>query len=107
MDEAASNVKRKGRLQPGKLFLVDLERGLIVDDGEVKRSVAGAKPYKQWFDEGIVHLADLPPAAPAAGGPRGAAARAPARVRVHAGGPAGAAGADRGKGRGADRLDGQ
>src|SRR6195952_2535411 len=64
MDEAASNVKRKGRLQPGKLFLVDLERGLIVDDGEVKRSVAGAKPYKQWFDEGIVHLADLPPAPP-------------------------------------------
>ena len=64
MDEAPSNVKRKGRLQPGKLFLVDLERGLIVDDGEVKRSVAGAKPYKQWFDEGIVHLADLPPAPP-------------------------------------------
>ncbi|HEY6890548.1 MAG TPA: glutamate synthase large subunit, partial [Solirubrobacter sp.] len=64
MDEPAANVKRKGRLQPGKLFLVDLERGLIVDDGEVKREVAGAKPYKQWFDEGIVHLADLPPAPP-------------------------------------------
>ena len=64
MDEPAANVKRKGRLQPGKLFLVDLERGLIVDDGDVKREVAGAKPYKQWFDEGIVHLADLPPAPP-------------------------------------------
>ncbi len=67
MDEAPANVKRKGRLQPGKLFLVDLERGLIVDDGEVKREVAGAQPYSQWFEEGIVHLADLPagPALPA------------------------------------------
>src|SRR4051794_35903626 len=62
MDEPAANVKRKGRLQPGKLFLVDLERGLIVDDGEVKNAVATAKPYAQWFEEGIVHLADLPPA---------------------------------------------
>src|SRR4051794_3851102 len=60
MDEAPANVKRKGRLQPGKLFLVDLERGVIVDDSEVKREVAGAQPYSQWFDEGIVHLADLP-----------------------------------------------
>ena len=62
MDEAAANVKRKGRLQPGKLFLVDLERGVIVDDGEVKREVAAQKPYAQWFEEGIVHLGDLPPA---------------------------------------------
>jgi glutamate synthase domain-containing protein 2/glutamate synthase domain-containing protein 1/glutamate synthase domain-containing protein 3 len=64
MDEAPANVKRKGRLQPGKLFLVDLERGVIVDDGEVKREVAGAQPYSQWFDEGIVHLADLPAGPP-------------------------------------------
>src|SRR3954463_10279389 len=39
MDVPADQVKRKGRLQPGKLFLVDLERGVIVDDAEVKRSV--------------------------------------------------------------------
>jgi glutamate synthase (NADPH/NADH) large chain/glutamate synthase (ferredoxin) len=62
MDEPAANVKRKGRLQPGKLFLVDLERGVIVDDAEVKREVTGQAPYTQWFEEGIVHLADLPPA---------------------------------------------
>ncbi len=62
MDEAPANVKRKGRLQPGKLFLVDLERGVIVDDGEVKNAVATQAPYAQWFEEGIVHLADLPPA---------------------------------------------
>ena len=62
MDVPAEKVKRKGRLQPGKLFLVDLERGLIVDDAEVKREVAGQAPYGEWFEQGIVHLADLPPA---------------------------------------------
>src|SRR5919199_4523633 len=62
MDERPENVKRKGRLQPGKLFLVDLGRGRIVDDGAVKREVAGAKPYGAWFEQGIVHLADLPEA---------------------------------------------
>jgi glutamate synthase domain-containing protein 2/glutamate synthase domain-containing protein 1/glutamate synthase domain-containing protein 3 len=60
MDEPPENVARKGRLQPGKLFLVDLERGRIVDDAEVKREVAGRQPYGDWFEEGIVHLADLP-----------------------------------------------
>ena len=60
MDVPASKIKRKGRLQPGKLFLVDLEQGRIVDDAEVKHEVADAKPYQQWFDDGIVHLADLP-----------------------------------------------
>ena len=63
MDEAAANVKRKGRLQPGKLFLVDLERGVIVDDSEVKAEVAGAAPYAQ-----VVrgrHRAPRRPAAPA------------------------------------------
>ena len=106
MDEAAANVKRKGRLQPGKLFLVDLERGVIVDDSEVKREVAGAAPYAQ-----VVRGRHRPPrrpaARPAAGRAEGAAAPPPARLRLHPGGPAGPAGADRGQGRGADRLDGQ
>ena len=106
MDVPASKIKRKGRLQPGKLFLVDLEQGRIVDDAEVKREVATAKPYQQWFDDGIVHLADLPAGARAAE-VRDAAARPPARVRLHAGGPARAARADGGQGRRADRLDGQ
>src|SRR3954453_10397716 len=64
MDEPPENVKRKGRVQPGKLFIVDIERGRIVDDGEVKREVAGAQPYAQWFEQGIVHLSDLPEAPP-------------------------------------------
>jgi glutamate synthase (NADPH/NADH) large chain/glutamate synthase (ferredoxin) len=60
IDEPAENVVRKGRLQPGKLFLVDLERGRIVDDAEVKGEVASRQPYGRWLEEGIVHLADLP-----------------------------------------------
>ena len=50
MDVPADQVKRKGRLQPGKLFLVDLERGLIVDDADVKREVAAQQPYGEWFE---------------------------------------------------------
>jgi glutamate synthase domain-containing protein 2/glutamate synthase domain-containing protein 1/glutamate synthase domain-containing protein 3 len=60
MDEPPENVLRKGRLQPGKLFLVDIAEGRIVDDGEVKHAIASQQPYSQWFDEGIVHLSDLP-----------------------------------------------
>ena len=58
--EPPENVVRKGRLQPGKLFLVDLARGRIVEDGEVKHEVASRRPYGDWFEQGIVHLSDLP-----------------------------------------------
>jgi glutamate synthase domain-containing protein 2/glutamate synthase domain-containing protein 1/glutamate synthase domain-containing protein 3 len=60
LDEPAENVLRKGRLQPGHLFLVDLERGRIVEDEEIKREVAGRQPYGTWFADGVVHLSDLP-----------------------------------------------
>jgi glutamate synthase domain-containing protein 2/glutamate synthase domain-containing protein 1/glutamate synthase domain-containing protein 3 len=56
------NVKRLGRLQPGKIFLVDLEQGRIVEDSEVKRSVSTQRPYTSWFNEHVVHFNDLPPA---------------------------------------------
>src|SRR5215211_3832303 len=65
MDEPAENILRKGRLQPGKLFLVDLESGQIVADEDVKREVATARPYGAWFEDGIVHLGDLPERQPA------------------------------------------
>ena len=57
---APGDVKRLGRLQPGKLFLVDLERGRIIADEEVKKEVATQRPYAQWFAENIVHFDDLP-----------------------------------------------
>ena len=59
IDVPAENVLRKGRLQPGNIFLVDLGRGRIVEDGEVKREIASRRPYLEWFERGINHLADL------------------------------------------------
>jgi glutamate synthase domain-containing protein 2/glutamate synthase domain-containing protein 1/glutamate synthase domain-containing protein 3 len=59
---APENVKRLGRLQPGKLFLVDLGQGRIVEDEEVKRDVSTQKPYGEWFRRNVVHFNDLEPA---------------------------------------------
>ncbi len=60
MTVAPEHVQRKGRLAPGKLFLVDLEDGRIVEDEEVKRRVARRKPYGEWYEQSVVHIADLP-----------------------------------------------
>ena len=57
-----ANVVRLGRLQPGKIFLVDLEQGRIVEDEEVKREVATQQPYGDWVREASVQFADLEPA---------------------------------------------
>jgi glutamate synthase (NADPH/NADH) large chain/glutamate synthase (ferredoxin) len=62
LDIAPERIKRLGRLQPGKLFLVDLEKHRIVDDSEVKHEIAGARPYGEWFDRASVHFDDLPTA---------------------------------------------
>ncbi|GAC1486939.1 MAG: glutamate synthase-related protein [Solirubrobacteraceae bacterium] len=64
LGESPEEVVRLGRLQPGKLFLVDLERGCIVDDGDVKHAVATQQPYGEWFAERTVHFDQLPQAAP-------------------------------------------
>ena len=50
----------KGRLQPGKMFLVSLEEGRIIDDTELKNDLATARPYQQWVEEHLHPLADLP-----------------------------------------------
>jgi glutamate synthase (NADPH/NADH) large chain/glutamate synthase (ferredoxin) len=55
-------IKRLGRLQPGKLFLVDLERGQIVPDEVVKEEVSTRQPYGKWYEENTVHFSDLPEA---------------------------------------------
>src|SRR3954470_15877071 len=57
-------VKAKGRLQPGKLFLVDVENGRIVEDEEVKYEVATQQPYGEWYRDRTVHLDDMPDVAP-------------------------------------------
>ncbi len=53
-------IVRKGRLQPGKLLLVDLDAGRIVEDAEVKQRVASQRPYGDWFEKCAVHFDDLP-----------------------------------------------
>ncbi|HET7573207.1 MAG TPA: glutamate synthase large subunit [Gaiellaceae bacterium] len=62
LPEEPGNVVRKGRLQPGKLFLVDLEQGRIVPDEELKAQVAGRAPYAEWVRDETLRLAELPPA---------------------------------------------
>ncbi len=61
LDIPAHEIKRLGRLQPGKLFLVDLQAGRIVEDGELKREIATRRPYGEWFVRNSVHFDDLPP----------------------------------------------
>ncbi|MFN6121677.1 MAG: glutamate synthase large subunit [Actinomycetes bacterium] len=55
-----SKVVRKGRLQPGRMFLVDTAQGRIVDDEEIKRELAAAHPYAAWLEDGMTELGDLP-----------------------------------------------
>ncbi|HEX3730385.1 MAG TPA: glutamate synthase central domain-containing protein, partial [Opitutaceae bacterium] len=57
-----ANVLSKGRLQPGRMFLVDTEQGRIIEDEEIKRKIAGDHPYGRWLKEHQVHLDDLPAA---------------------------------------------
>ena len=60
LDFPADQIVRKGRLQPGKMFLVDIESGRIIEDDEIKDSLAQAAPYGQWLKDGMVKLSDLP-----------------------------------------------
>jgi glutamate synthase (NADPH/NADH) large chain len=61
LDIDPATVVRKGRLQPGRMFLVDTAQGRIVDDAEIKASLAAEHPYGQWLADGQVDLDDLPP----------------------------------------------
>ena len=56
-----AKVVRKGRLQPGKMFLVDTGAGRIIDDEEVKAELAHSGPWAEWLAEGRIDFADLPP----------------------------------------------
>ena len=57
-------IVRKWRLQPGKMLLIDLEQGRIVDDAEIKAQLAAAKPYAEWLGRTQIVLEDLPAAPP-------------------------------------------
>ncbi len=53
-------VLHKGRLQPGRMLLLDLEQGRIVGDDELKHAIASEFPYRSWLDDNLVRLEDLP-----------------------------------------------
>jgi glutamate synthase (NADPH/NADH) large chain len=54
-----NKIVRKWRLQPGKMFLIDLEQGRMIDDEELKASLANSKPYKQWIENLRIKLDDV------------------------------------------------
>ena len=55
-----ATVIRKGRLQPGRMFLVDTAAGRVIEDEEIKAELAAEHPYAEWLDQGVVHLEELP-----------------------------------------------
>jgi glutamate synthase (NADPH/NADH) large chain len=61
LDIDPASVVRKGRLQPGRIFLADTAAGRIVEDEEVKAALAAEHPYEAWLHAGLIHLDDLPP----------------------------------------------
>jgi glutamate synthase domain-containing protein 2/glutamate synthase domain-containing protein 1 len=66
LDIAPENVKRKGRLEPGRMFLVDTERGRIVEDEELKDAIARRKPYGRWLRENKIALNEIEVSPPTA-----------------------------------------
>jgi glutamate synthase domain-containing protein 2/glutamate synthase domain-containing protein 1/glutamate synthase domain-containing protein 3 len=62
LDVPPEDVAIKGRLQPGRMFLVDTVQGRIIEDEEIKHTVATERPYREWLNEYLLHLDDLPPA---------------------------------------------
>lgn len=60
VDVAEDNIKTKGRLRPGKMFLIDFDKGKLLDDEAIKKNFASKNPYKQWLDDNQIYLKDLP-----------------------------------------------
>jgi glutamate synthase (NADPH/NADH) large chain len=59
-DVDPSRVVRKGRIRPGKMFLVDTAAGRLIEDDEIKAELAAAEPYGSWLEQGRINLRDLP-----------------------------------------------
>ncbi|MUL40780.1 glutamate synthase large subunit [Streptomonospora sp. PA3] len=64
LDADSSRIVRKGRLQPGRIFVVDTEQGRIIEDEEIKAGLAAEHPYAEWLERGVVSLSDLEPGKP-------------------------------------------
>ncbi|MEX2423192.1 MAG: glutamate synthase large subunit [Acidimicrobiia bacterium] len=59
IDVPSHKIIEKGRLQPGRMFLVDTTKGRIVRDSEIKAELAAARPYREWLDRQLLHLDDV------------------------------------------------
>ncbi|WP_397364091.1 glutamate synthase large subunit [Olleya sp. R77988] len=59
VDIKPENIEFHGRLEPGKMFLVNMNEGRIVNDEEIKEEIAAKHPYRQWLNENLVHLRDI------------------------------------------------
>ena len=105
IDIDPARVVKKGRLQPGRMFLVDTSLGRIVDDDEIKANLAAELPYEEWLHAGLVHLDDLPDREHIVYSHDSVHA-APADVRLHARGAEDPHRADGRDGRRGARLDG-
>ena len=62
LDIHSDNVKQYGKLQPGKMFLIDLIKKRIVPNEEIKKEISSKQPYKKWVEENIIHIDALPDA---------------------------------------------
>ena len=101
-----ARVVRRGRLKPGALWIVDLDRGALFADREVECEIAARRPYGTWAAEATIRLEDVAPGAPLPRA-RGAAGAPADRVRLHPRGPRHPDRPDGRDGQGADRLDGR
>jgi len=60
LDVAPKNIERHGRLEPGKMFLVDMDEGRIIEDEEIKTEISKKYPYQKWLDENLLTLKNIP-----------------------------------------------
>ena len=60
LDIEPENIEMHGRLEPGKMFLVNMEEGRIVNDEEIKKAIVAKHPYEDWVKNNLIHLKDIP-----------------------------------------------
>lgn len=61
VDIDPAKIIKKGRLEPGRMFLINLQEGRIVQDAEIKQTIANRQPYRAWLDQHMMSIHDLPP----------------------------------------------
>jgi glutamate synthase (NADPH/NADH) large chain len=64
LDVDPKEIVMKGRLQPGKMFLIDTQQGRIIDDAELKQNICSEKPYREWLNSHAINIKELPAAKP-------------------------------------------